>query len=565
MMPWHCGVEACVTRIKIEAPGQLEDEIVELKEGEGVIIGRAPESAALREVDIAVRPYAIGSPSVSANHAAIWVRDARVVVRDLGSRNGTWLQVPPQATGELPCGRDASVRLAWNARDRASDRHIELPRYRDASDFGAGVAHAVQTWFAEHDVTAQVTTARATTGRTGAIALRLANDEQLEVVVERTVDERFHELMSQVSRYVATQNALFCAEASTRDEGMILASPAIRQVHRRVVQAAMENLPRLVLLGPSGTGKERLAQAYHRHLSRTGPLVAINCAALSRDRMVADLFGAEAGAYTGAQRTMIGAVERADGGTLFLDEIGEIPLDVQPLLLRFLDTGEYQRLGAIGVARRANVFVVVATNRDLRRMVDDGTFRTDLFFRLALEVVEVPSLRERFSDAIAYLASCSLGPTSAYEAMQPAALDVLREHVWAGNFRELVNFVQRLPRPSAAAEIDADVVCRALATGAVAAIHRASPAAATPEGWLDWVRASALAFVDEAGGRPPATWGDMTAFIEQYLKPFALAHMAEVAEARSLDDLSVARVADRLEADRGTVTKQLRRFFETRR
>jgi transcriptional regulator with GAF, ATPase, and Fis domain len=245
------------------------------------------------------------------------------------------------------------------------------------------------------------------------VPVQLATGGTLVVQSDGTIDESFQGLLSRIARYVAAQNALYAAEQETRDDGMILASQAIRQVHRRVVELASQGVPRIVLIGPSGTGKERLARSFHRHAAGDRPLVAINCASLGRDRLIADLFGAEAGAYTGAQKTMIGAVERADGGTLFLDEIGEMPLEVQPQLLRFLDVGEYQRLGSIGVTRIANVKVVAATNRDLRRMVADGTFRADLFFRLALEVIDLPPLRQRFADVVAYLETQTLGETTA--------------------------------------------------------------------------------------------------------------------------------------------------------
>jgi DNA-binding NtrC family response regulator len=552
-----------LTRIHIEAPGQLEAEIVELDEGEGIVVGRAPEVSTV-EVDARLRAQMLASPSVSATHAVAWTNAEHVVLRDLGSRNGTWLRLPADTSIELSRDTEVRLRLAWPAAGSSHVSAIEPPRYKDASDFGDAIARAVQGWLAEHGTQARAWTARDANVPTGVVTLRLGNAEHLHLQLERTVDERFYELMSQVSRYVSEQNVLFAAEESTRNEGMILASPAIRQVHRRVVQAAIEHLPRLVLLGPSGTGKERLAHTYHRHLSRSGPLVAINCATLSRDRMVADLFGAEAGAYTGAQRTMTGAVERADCGTLFLDEVGEIPLDVQPLLLRFLDTGEYQRLGAIGVARRADVFVVAATNRDLRKMVQEGTFRVDLFYRLALDVIEVPSLRERFSDAIAYLASQSLGIASAHDALQPAALDVLRQHEWLGNFRELVNVVRRLPRPSDRGSIDADTVQRVLAAGAVATPSGPLPVVEATHDWLEWLQASAQHYMKDSDGRAPASWSDMTVFIEQYVKPYALVNMAGVADAESADAVSAAKVAERVRADRGTVIKQLRRYFETK-
>jgi transcriptional regulator with GAF, ATPase, and Fis domain len=388
----------------------------------------------------------------------------------------------------------------------------------------------------------------------------------LSIQAARTIDDQYAGLLITIARYVATQNAIFVAEQETRSNGMILASPALRQVHRRVVDAAMRNLRRLVLLGPSGTGKEHLASAYHRHLGRSGPLVTVNCATLSRDRIVADLFGVEAGAYTGAQRMTMGAVERADGGTLFLDEIGELPLEVQSQLLRFLDTGEYQRLGATGVNRSADVHVVAATNRDLRAMVLDGTFRLDLFFRIALEMIEVPPLRDRFTDAIAYLAAHSLGQTSALDALEPAALDVLRQHAWAGNFRELVNLVMRLPRDVPAASIDAGAIRRLLGAGALMTPPVIATVASPPAGeWTDWLRDSAAAYCADSGNAGPTTWGEMTTFIEQYLKPYALVHMAGVMSAPNVDAVAASKVADALKADRGTVVKQLRRFFQSRR
>ncbi|HEU0032024.1 MAG TPA: sigma 54-interacting transcriptional regulator, partial [Kofleriaceae bacterium] len=396
---------------------------------------------------------------------------------------------------------------------------------------------------------------------TGDVAVRLATNDVLVVQSHGTVDDRFQSLLSRISRYVTAQNALYVAEDEARRDGMILASQAIRQVHRRVVELATQGLSGIVLIGPSGTGKERLARTFHQYTGRGGALVAINCAALARDRLVADLFGAEAGAYTGAQKTMIGAVERADGGTLFLDEIGELPLEIQPQLLRFLDRGEYQRLGAIGVARTADVRVVAATNRDLRRMVAAGTFRADLFFRLALEVVEVPPLHQRFPDVQAYLETQMLGQTSAFEALSPDAVELLRRHSWDGNFRELVNLVHRLPRPATKGSLTAQTVQRLLEAGALEPIRDASPAPDAPRDWAECVRQCLAAYA--ASGMPePASWSDVGVFIEQYLKPYALVHLAGELDARSLDDIAPSRVAERVKADRGTVLKQLRRYFD---
>ena len=553
-----------VSRIRVEAPGALDGELVELADGEGIVFGRAPDVSRGSEPGVRLRAHTLAAPSVSSTHAVVWRDGERVRVRDLASRNGSWLRLSSTQTTEQSASDDVHLRLGFATHVSGQSRPIEPPHYGDTADYGSGIAQAIQNWLGHHEIRAKVYATRSQ-APTNSLALPLPNGDHVVIVAEHTVDDTFHDLMVPVARYVAAQNSVYAAEQETRSDGMILGSPAIRLVHRRVVEAAMQNTTRLVLLGPSGTGKERLARAYHRHLGR-GPLVTVNCATLSRERFVADLFGAEAGAYTGAQRAVIGAVERADSGTLFLDEIGEMPLDVQSQLLRFLDTGEYQRLGATGVTRTASVHVVAATNRDLRAMVNAGTFRLDLFFRLALEVIEIPSLRERFKDAIAYLASQKLGACSALDALQPRALELLRQHPWPGNFRELVNLVQRLPRSATPASIDEETVRRILGAGALVVSDRiptvAEPA---PSGdWLDWLRAAATAFCAEHGEAGPRTWSDMTSFVEQYLKPYALVHMAGVETAAGAEAVSVSKVADSVRADRGTVIKQLRRYFDSR-
>ncbi len=495
------------------------------------------------------------------------MRSGEVCLRDLGSRNGSWLKLPSDVTVTLPDHVDVQLRLGFQRGPARVERSIDPPHYEDRSQFGHAVAGAIGRWLADRGMHMQVEIENERPPLIGASTFALANGDTLSVQATRTIDDSQQDLFVHISRYVAAQNALYSAEQETLSDGMVLASAAIRQVHGRVVDAALHNVNRVVLLGPSGTGKERLARAYHRHLERSGPLVTVNCATLTRDRIVADLFGAEAGAYTGAQRAVVGAVERADGGTLFLDEIGEMPLEVQSQLLRFLDSGEYQRLGATGVTRTANVHVVVATNRDLRQMVNEGTFRLDLFYRLALEVIELPSLRERFKDAIAYLGRYTLGSTTALDALQPAALDVLREHAWAGNFRELVNLTMRLPRDATHGSIDAEAVRKLLGAGVLVAASPA-PVATKSVGdgaWTDWLRDSAAAYCADTGTNGPTTWGEMTTFIEQYLKPHALVHMAGVADVPTADAVPVSKVAEAVKADRGTVVKQIRRYFQAQR
>jgi DNA-binding NtrC family response regulator len=560
-------------RLIIESPGQVDAEMLEVGDAECVLLGRVPQVERV-EKDGAVsglpmRTHSVASPSVSANHALVWREQERISLRDLGSRNGTWVRLQPGRTLVLSDEADVNLRLASATGSGGKDQLPDPPSYRSESDFPDSIARSVQAWLSRQDIPARVWCAfleGAKDASLGTTMLRLADGTYLFIQPERTVDSAFTEHVSYIVRYVAAQNALLDAERSTRSEGMILASPAIRLVHRRVAELARQSLPSLILLGPSGTGKERLAHAYHRHLGRSGPLVAVNCATLTRERLVADLFGAERGAFTGAHKTMLGAVERADGGTLFLDEIGELPLEVQPMLLRFLESGEFQRLGAIGEQRTADARVVAATNRDLRRMVREGSFREDLFFRLALEIVDVPPLRERFADVEAYLKSQTLGSVSALDALQAPALELLRRHEWRGNFRELVNLVRRLPRPCETGSLGLEMMSRTLAAGTLSPVRSASIPAGegdvVHEDWFTWLTASATAFQNGAEHASPAQWGDVTTFIEQYLKPWMLAHLAGVQSARALDDVSVGKLAEQVSADRGTVVKQLRRYFD---
>jgi two-component system, NtrC family, response regulator AtoC len=229
--------------------------------------------------------------------------------------------------------------------------------------------------------------------------------------------------------------------------------PAIVGRHPRL-RAALKLLRRVaptdstvLLTGESGTGKELFAQTLHALSQRaTGPFVAVNCAALPASLMENELFGHEKGAFTGADRQHAGRFELAEGGTLFLDEIGELEMGVQAKVLRVLDEGGYERVGG-GETRRANVRIVAATNRPLQRMVDDGTFRADLYFRLEVFPVDLPPLRERASD-IPLLARHLIERIAHRHQRATPLLDaegaaLLEHHPWRGNVRELANVLER--------------------------------------------------------------------------------------------------------------------------
>ena len=203
-------------------------------------------------------------------------------------------------------------------------------------------------------------------------------------------------------------------------------------------QVARSDLP-VLITGPNGSGKEKLAEIVHANSAvRNAAFVALNCGALPADLIEAELFGAEAGAYTGANRAREGKFEAADGGTLFLDEIGTLPLAGQIKLLRVLETGQFQRLGS-NRERAVKVRVVSATNADLPALIAAGQFREDLFYRLNAIEVRLPSLAQR-PDDILPLARHFLPPD---KSLDPSAEHALLAHRWPGNVRELRNTVQR--------------------------------------------------------------------------------------------------------------------------
>ncbi len=244
--------------------------------------------------------------------------------------------------------------------------------------------------------------------------------------------------------------------------------PAILGTHPRL-RAALKLLERVaatestvLLLGESGTGKELFARALHA-LSprRSGPFVAVNCAAIPETLIENELFGHERGAFTGADRRQPGRFEQAAHGTLLLDEVGELPQAVQSKVLRVLEERTFERVGG-SATQRADVRLVAATNRDLKAMVEEGTFRSDLYFRLDVFPIELPPLRDRASD-VATLAPHLLAASAARHrlelpALAPDALELLSAQPWPGNVRELANVLERAVILSAGGRLDAAAI-----------------------------------------------------------------------------------------------------------
>jgi two-component system NtrC family response regulator len=229
-------------------------------------------------------------------------------------------------------------------------------------------------------------------------------------------------------------------------EGMVGTSPAMQEVFAIIRKVAGSRAP-VLILGESGTGKEMAALAIHRRSQvKNGPFVAINCNAIPESLMESELFGHEKGAFTGATAQRKGLIESAAGGTLFLDEIGELPLPIQVKLLRFLQEKTFQRVGGRQEIE-SDVRIVAATNADLKEGIRAGTFREDLFFRLAVVVLNLPALRDRGDDvqlvAREFLKRFAVQNSRKELAFSPDAVRALNRHRWPGNIRELQNRVQR--------------------------------------------------------------------------------------------------------------------------
>ncbi|WP_394831880.1 sigma 54-interacting transcriptional regulator [Pendulispora rubella] len=227
----------------------------------------------------------------------------------------------------------------------------------------------------------------------------------------------------------------------------VIEDPAMQALYEMASRIAAGNIHVLVL-GETGVGKELVAETIHERSPRhAGPFVCLNCAALSEQLLEAELFGYERGAFTGAVQSKQGLLESAHGGTVFLDEVGEMPMTLQAKLLRVLESRQLLRVGAVR-PREVDVRFVAATNRDLQVAIQEGRFRSDLFFRLGGAKLMIPPLRERaveiepLAKAFAQRAARDLGRAQA-PALSPEALNLLRAYPWPGNVRELRNFVER--------------------------------------------------------------------------------------------------------------------------
>jgi two-component system nitrogen regulation response regulator NtrX len=247
-------------------------------------------------------------------------------------------------------------------------------------------------------------------------------------------------------RRLADENKSLKRAVEVRHE-MVGSSPAMRQVLEAVRRAAPTNAT-VLIHGESGVGKELVARLIHRQSLRSRErFVQVNCAAIPEDLIESELFGHERGSFTGATEKQIGKFEQADRGTIFLDEVGDMSLKTQAKVLRVLQEGEVERVGSSRTLK-VDVRVIAATNKDLEKEIEKGTFREDLYFRLSVIPIFVPPLRDRSEDIPAlvrhFADQFSRDNNIRARRFTPVAMDLLQRHRWKGNIRELLNTVERL-------------------------------------------------------------------------------------------------------------------------
>src|SRR6476646_5095223 len=248
------------------------------------------------------------------------------------------------------------------------------------------------------------------------------------------------------TRQLAGAEATRVPEAPGARFGIIGSSNGIVDLYA-VLERVADTPTTVLITGESGTGKELVARALHDHSSRKDkPFIKVNCAAIPKELIESELFGYERGAFTGAVTSKPGRFELANGGTLFLDEIGEIPVEMQVKLLRALQESEFERVGGIKTIR-VDVRLVAATNRDLKKLISQGAFRDDLFYRLNVVSIRLPALRERASDTALlvdhFLKKFNERLKKNVTGVDPEALELLSSYGWPGNIRELENVMER--------------------------------------------------------------------------------------------------------------------------
>lgn len=325
------------------------------------------------------------------------------------------------------------------------------------------------------------------------------------------------ELVSVVARVLEDRRRRFGKDISIGESKLIGSSPVMQALRRRIVKLAASDA-RVLIVGESGTGKELVARELHDQSARRhAPFIPVNCAAIAEGLIESELFGHERGAFTGAVASAGGLVQAAEGGTLFLDEVGELPLSAQARLLRLVQEGEIRRVGS-SRTQRVDLRLLAATHRDLRTMVDEGSFREDLYFRIRVLELAVPPLRMRGADVLELADSFlrrHIAPRGmAVPTWSETARAALLQHTWPGNVRELEHAVER-----------------------AATWHEAGPIG--PE--LLGLHPSTRPASPESGSPPSSALDQGDSSLEAYFRRYVIEHQGSFSETELARRLGISR------------------------
>ncbi|PID55177.1 MAG: response regulator [Gammaproteobacteria bacterium] len=311
--------------------------------------------------------------------------------------------------------------------------------------------------------------------------------------------------------------------------GIVGSCEAMVQLYKYIEKAAPTNATVLVQ-GETGVGKELVARSIHQHSKRGDkPLICVNCAAIPDTLIESELFGYEKGAFTGANANRMGLIEAADQGTLFLDEIGELPLEAQARLLRFIQEGEIRRIGAV-TSRQVDVRLICATHRNLRLLTEQGAFRQDLFYRVNVLRLEIPPLRDRGSDILEIAESLlkrqAKKMDTSPKTLSPDAVKLITTYHWPGNVRELEHALERAVILSEDDTINADTL------GILSTSH-------TPLQTTSAARGNTAATPIHADETDPERSDELS--LEEYFQRFVLEHQDSMSETELAKKLGVSR------------------------
>ncbi len=282
----------------------------------------------------------------------------------------------------------------------------------------------------------------------------------VDVVTKPFTKELVLAIVSRIIKLESLEDENRILRSTQKQDELIYCSPAMTEIANLITRIGPVAAP-VLLTGESGTGKEVVARNIHRAYAGGSfdarPFVSVNCPAVPENLLESELFGYRKGAFTGANQDFKGKVELADGGTVFFDEIGDLPAGLQPKLLRLMEARTYEPLGS-GKTKKVDIRVICATNRNLKRLAREGSFREDLLYRINTFTIEVPPLRDRREDvpvlAEYFLALFATEMRKPIKGISPAALEILRGYSWPGNIRELRNVLERAVVLCAGHDID---------------------------------------------------------------------------------------------------------------